>query len=140
MFLLRNNLHQKVDPKKARAKARIRLKCSAPALSVVIGVSEERQAQAEAWIRKPKRTTHNQWLIELIIMLAIAVPIPLCGVIFALAFAIPYTPLYILVTWAISSCLYIGVRIYVRTSEKKRDFEAKKQEALEQDTQNAEQE
>jgi hypothetical protein len=83
-------------------------------------MSEDRQAQAEAWTRKkPKRIIQNQRLIQLGIILCIAVPIPLAGVVFWLVFvAVPHMPLILFVTWLISSALYIGLEIVVRYEKK----------------------
>ena len=74
----------------------------------------DKLAQAEAWIRKkPKRTIHNQKLIQVLLMLSVGVPIPLAGVVIALAFCVPYMPLMLLVAWCIASSSYITLRVVV---------------------------
>jgi hypothetical protein len=71
-----------------------------------------KQAQAEAWVRKkPKRTTHNQLLIQFLIVVAIGAPIALGGLAIAFAFCMPFMPLYILITWGIASVTYIALYI-----------------------------
>lgn len=82
-------------------------------------MSEDKQARAEAWTRKKsKRIIQNQRLIQFIIFLCMAVPIPLAGVVFWLVFAVPYMPLILFVAWLICSALYVGLAIVVRYGKK----------------------
>ncbi|MEM3597200.1 MAG: hypothetical protein QXJ53_03635 [Candidatus Bathyarchaeia archaeon] len=50
---------------------------------------DETKAEAEAWVRtKPKRIIHNQTLIQLLFILAMATPIPASGLVMYLAFCV----------------------------------------------------
>jgi hypothetical protein len=50
---------------------------------------DETKPEAEAWFRrKPKRIIHNQMLIQLLMVLAVFIPIPACGIIMYLIFYI----------------------------------------------------
>ena len=78
-------------------------------------------AQAEAWVRKkPRRIIHNQTLIRLLIILAVASPLPLAGFIFWFVFCIvPETIPVILVVWAVGSVSYGIMRLHVERQNKK---------------------
>jgi hypothetical protein len=53
---------------------------------------DDAKAEAEAWARtKPKRIIHNQTLIQLLAILAVAVPLPASGVIMYVVFCVAPT-------------------------------------------------
>jgi len=70
----------------------------------------DEEAQAEMWVRKkPKRIVHNAWLIQLLIILNIALPIPVAGIVFWLAFSF-YPAIVvpgIIVAWVLGSIIYV---------------------------------
>jgi hypothetical protein len=85
-------------------------------------MSEDKQAQAEAWIRKkPKRIIQNQTLIILLMILAVGVPIPATGFLFYCVFCV--APSYVipicLSLWAVCSVSYIVMRLHVERQNKK---------------------
>lgn len=66
-----------------------------------------------ALYEKPRRIIHNQLLIELLIVLAVAVPVPLAGFVFWAVFAVcPFVVVpAILVVWAVGVFGYVVVRL-----------------------------
>jgi hypothetical protein len=79
-----------------------------------------REAEAEAWVRKPKRIIHNQSLIQILIMLAMIIPLPLVGVVFWLlfAFASPIVIQTVVLVWTASTVIYGTTATYVRVKER----------------------
>ena len=84
-------------------------------------MSEDKQAQAEAWIRKkPKRIIQNQVLIVAIMCAVVVGTIPLSVVIFWLVFGVaPIVIPSILVVWAVSSVSYAVMRVHVERQNRK---------------------
>ena len=85
-------------------------------------MSEDKQAQAEAWVRKkPKRIVQNQMLIQLLIILSMATPIPLTGVMFGLVFSVAPAIVVpsIVVAWVVGSFSFIVMRLHVERQNKK---------------------
>jgi len=82
----------------------------------------DEQAQAEAWVRKkPRRIIQNQTLIQLLIILSIATPIPLAGVAFWMVFAVcPFIAIpSILASWACATVTYVALWFYGQRQNKK---------------------
>jgi hypothetical protein len=77
-------------------------------------MSEDKQAQSEAWVRKKKRIIHNQWLIRILLILSLIVPIPASGIILWLFF-VAFPPIIlqsVLALWFASSVAYASLRVY----------------------------
>jgi hypothetical protein len=74
------------------------------------------QAEAEAWVRKPKRIIQNQSLIQLVAVLAIMVPLPTVGIVFWLVFAVcPSIVIPIIIAaWIAASVIYASLSVYAR--------------------------
>jgi len=76
--------------------------------------------EAEAWTRKPKRVIHNQFLIQLLLILAFAIPLPAAGLVFWLIFAV--SPIIvvpgIIVVWTASAITYAALAVYARIKGK----------------------
>jgi membrane protein YdbS with pleckstrin-like domain len=80
------------------------------------------QAQAEAWVRKkPRRTIHNQTLIQLLAIACGVGSIWLGGFIFWLVFGVAPAIVVpsILAVWAVGSVSYIVMRLHVERQNKK---------------------
>jgi hypothetical protein len=74
-----------------------------------------------ALYEKPRKIIHNQTLIQLLIILSWATPMPLAGVMLWLVFCVApaiVIPL-ILVTWFVGSVSYIVMRLHVERQNKK---------------------
>jgi len=84
-------------------------------------MSEDKQAQAEAWVRKPRRIIQNQLLIQILMMLVLAVPIPLGGFIFWMVFcAAPAIVIpSIVIVWVLSSVSFIVMRMHIERQNKR---------------------
>jgi len=85
-------------------------------------MSEDRQAQAEAWIRKkPRRIIQSQALVVMLMILTVIVPIPLSGLILMLVFCVAPAIVIpsILVVQVVGSVIYIVMRLYVERQNKK---------------------
>jgi len=83
-------------------------------------MSEDKQAQAEAWVRKkPKRIVQNQTLIILLMILAVGVPIPAAGFLFYCVFCV--APSYVipicLGLWAALVVVYGLIYVYVKVRD-----------------------
>jgi len=76
----------------------------------------DEQAQAEAWVRKPRRIIHSYPLILLLGLLAALSPVPLAGLVVWAAFAV--APSIVIPTlialWAITLTVYTSLRLYYR--------------------------
>jgi hypothetical protein len=70
---------------------------------------------------KPRRIIQNQTLIQLLMILELATPIPLAGVLFGLVFAVAPVIVVpsILAVWAVGSVCYIAMRLHVERQNKK---------------------
>jgi len=73
----------------------------------------DKQAQAEAWVRKKKRIIYNENVIKLLIILAAAIPIPLCTFLLWIVFIFPFMPFIVLVVWSIAASIYVTLNIVV---------------------------
>ena len=85
-------------------------------------MSEDKQAQAEASIRKkPRRIIQNQTLIQLLIILSITIPLPLSAVIIVMVFSIAPVIVIpsILIAWVVGSVTYIVLKVHVLRQNKK---------------------
>jgi len=82
---------------------------------------DETKPEAEVWVRKPKKTTHNQLLIQLLIILEISSPLGIVGVVFSILNVFSIFFQVVLAAWACLLVFYVGGNIYVRMSEKKEE-------------------
>lgn len=75
-----------------------------------------REAEAEAWIRGKKRAIHNQFLIQMLAVLAMVVPIPLVGITFWAVFglAIPAIIQSIVVLWVVAIVACAALSVYTK--------------------------
>jgi hypothetical protein len=94
-------------------------------------MSEDKQAQAEVWIRKkPRHIIQNQTLIQLLIILSIATPMPLAGVMFWLVFSIASASAIVVpsifVVWVVGSVSFIVMRLHVERQNRKKAKSYKK--------------
>lgn len=84
----------------------------------------DEESQGEAWVRKkPRRIIQNQILIQLLIILSMAAPIPLTGVIFWLIFGIAPVIVVpsILIAWIIISVSFITIQLHIERRNKKEE-------------------
>jgi len=75
-----------------------------------------REAEAEAWVRKGRRAVHNQFLIQVLAVLAIVVPLPVVVAVFWAVFGLA-SPLIIqgiVVLWAAATIVYAALLVYTR--------------------------
>lgn len=80
-----------------------------------------KEAEVEAWIRRRnRRIIHNQLLIQLSAMLAIAVPFPLTALIFWATFGLgsPIIIGGIITLWVVASVVYAALSIYIRIRQR----------------------
>jgi len=80
-----------------------------------------REAEAEAWVRRSRKALHNQFLIQILAVLAIVVPLPLVAVVFWAAFGLA-SPMVIqgfLVLWATATVTYAATMVYTRIRDRK---------------------
>jgi hypothetical protein len=83
---------------------------------------DETKPEAEAWVRKkPKRIIHNQTVIQILMMLNIALPLTVPGVVLWLVFCL-YPQIVIpaiLTLWLAGSVAYVALRVHVKRQNKK---------------------
>jgi hypothetical protein len=79
----------------------------------------DEQAQAEAWVNKPRKIIHNQSLIILLIILANYAYFVLPFVVLIVLFTVPMMVMATIIGWIFATIAYIGLRIYVRFQNKK---------------------
>jgi hypothetical protein len=78
-----------------------------------------REAEAEAWVRKPKRMIHNQSLIQVLTVLILVLPLPCTGLLFWLLFAYSAIAVQSVVAlWAVTMMVYGGMTVYVRIKQR----------------------
>ncbi len=77
------------------------------------------RAEAEAWVRRGKRALHNQFLIQVLAVLAIIVPLPLVAAVFWLVFGLasPWIIQGLLALWAGATIAYGALLVYARTRQ-----------------------
>jgi hypothetical protein len=80
-----------------------------------------REDEAEAWVRKSRRVVHNQFLIEVLAVLAIAIPLPLVMTVFWAMFGLgsPVIIQGIIVLWAATTVIYAALATYARIRQRK---------------------
>jgi hypothetical protein len=80
-----------------------------------------REDEAEAWVRKSRRVVHNQFLIGVLAVLAIAIPLPLVMTIFWAVFGLasPVIIQCVIVTWAATTAVYAALAAYARIRQRK---------------------
>jgi hypothetical protein len=71
----------------------------------------DKQAQAEAWIRKKKRPIYSENFIKFLIILAAALPIPVSGFVLWVVFYFPFVPSIVLIVWIIAAAVYVALDI-----------------------------
>jgi uncharacterized RDD family membrane protein YckC len=71
----------------------------------------DKQAQAEAWVRKKKKTIYSENFIKFLIILAAALPIPMAAFVLWVVFYFPFMPVIVLVVWGIASAVYVTLDI-----------------------------
>lgn len=77
-------------------------------------------AEADMWTRKPKRTIHNQFLVQLLLILTFAIPLPAVGLGFWLVFAV-YPAVAVpgvIILWASSTTIYSILAIYIKVRQR----------------------
>jgi hypothetical protein len=80
-----------------------------------------KQAEAEAFVNKSRRVIHNQSLIQLLAVFAIAMPLPLTGLIFWTAFGLssPIIAQTMATLWIAATIVYVASTTYVKARQRK---------------------
>ena len=80
-----------------------------------------REAEAEAHFRKNRQVICNQQLIQFFAVLAIAVPLPLTGIVFWAMFGLssPLAVQSVAAFWAVAATTYFGMNLYVKIKQRK---------------------
>jgi len=79
---------------------------------------KSREAEAEAWVRKPKRTTHNVVVMILLVLAVNVITLALPYWLFNIVFSTPYMPQHIMIAWAVA-CVVYGALDYHANQERK---------------------
>jgi hypothetical protein len=80
-----------------------------------------REDEAEAWVRKSRRVVHNQFLIGVLAVLAIAMPLPLIMTVFWAMFGLgsPVIIQCVIVLWVAATVVYAALAAYARRRQRK---------------------
>jgi hypothetical protein len=81
-----------------------------------------KEAEVEAWVRRrSRRIIHNQLLIQVSAILAIAIPLPLVALFFWAVFGLgsPIIIQSIITLWVIVTIIYAALSIYIKIKQRK---------------------
>jgi len=80
-----------------------------------------REAEAEAWVSRSRRSVQNQFLIQALAVLAIVAPLPLVAVTFWAVFGLasPIIVRGIFALWAAATITYAALSVYTRMRQRK---------------------
>jgi len=78
-----------------------------------------KEAEGEAWVRKPKRIVQNQILIQIMMIFTVLSPVVFSGLLFWLISLCPWVPPYIIGAWAIALITFAVLKTRVIRQSKK---------------------